>query len=592
MGIALIDSYHKRAPLQVQTVHKINSVKEIDDLTAVCEKVSTEKILGILLKSLQNGSTEVQAKTAEIIAELAKTENCRVSCVEEGLVPILVEKMDTDKAPVALQACRALGNICYEYDGGRMCVISSGGSEKLLNLLKRAAEIPNTPENHQLRLVATGFLLNLLNSYDSSEDHPLDTMLIDVLCHYLEKFAIDEDIPTHILLSLSCLADSESSRELVISKNITPYLVNILNCNESAEVVETCLELITNLAETDCVKTQFASGKICEAVIGVINRHIKTPSPDLSPPIIKTATDLLVLILVGDESMLLLYNNGEGEVYKELVNWLSSNLEDLQIAGALAVGNFARNDSHCIKMVNQNIGQQLLQVLSGHNSQEGDIRLQHALLSALRNLSIAKENKPIIVKQGALETLLPMISTIETYPVVFKLLATLRMIIDGQLEAAIKLGQSEESISKIVAWSKAFEHPGVQGEASRILAWIIKNCDDNEKVHESLLKLGSLSPLITMLSSEHVIMVNEATLALALMFRKLKISSFIEELKTSSFMFSTISILKNQSIPPEVIVNVLSSLLVLSSSVMISLMSFLGYLLIGEWCKRLDKILV
>lgn len=41
--------------------------------------------------------------------------------------------------------------------------------------------------------------------------------------------------------------------------------------------------------------------------------------------------------------------------------------------------------------------------------------------------------------QGALDVLIPMASTIETFPVVFKLLATLRMIIDGQTEAAVKV---------------------------------------------------------------------------------------------------------------------------------------------------------
>lgn len=44
-----------------------------------------------------------------------------------------------------------------------------------------------------------------------------------------------------------------------------------------------------------------------------------------------------------DESMNIIYNEGSGPVYKELVDWLTSELEDLQIAGALAMGNFARS---------------------------------------------------------------------------------------------------------------------------------------------------------------------------------------------------------------------------------------------------------
>ena len=56
-------------------------------------------------------------------------------------------------------------------------------------------------------------------------------------------------------------------------------------------------------------------------------------------------------------------------------------------------------DAHCIQMVQSGIAEKLLKVLSSHNSGEGDIRLQHALLSALRNLSIARENKPVLISQ-------------------------------------------------------------------------------------------------------------------------------------------------------------------------------------------------
>lgn len=52
-------------------------------------------------------------------------------------------------------------------DGGRVSVMESGGASQLLSLLQRAAELPNSSDDHQLRLVATGFLLNLLNSYDT-----------------------------------------------------------------------------------------------------------------------------------------------------------------------------------------------------------------------------------------------------------------------------------------------------------------------------------------------------------------------------------------------------------------------------------------
>lgn len=88
-------------------------------------------------------------------------------------------------------------------------------------------------------------------------------------------------------------------------------------------------------------------------------------------------------------------------------------------------------DLHCIKMVESGVHKDFLQLLKKHNGQEGDVRLQHALISALRNLAIPASNKAIILKDGALEILTPMINCC-TLTVAFKLLASLRMLVDGQ----------------------------------------------------------------------------------------------------------------------------------------------------------------
>ncbi|KAG0729258.1 Rap1 GTPase-GDP dissociation stimulator 1 [Chionoecetes opilio] len=529
----------------------------VEDGGNVCEELVSGGVLPLALAAIQGPNDDLQAKGAELVAELAKVENCRLGCVTGGLVPILVDKMSSPSTKVSLQACRALGNICYEHDGGRVSVMESGGASQLLGLLQRAAQLSDGPEDHQLRLVATGFLLNLLNSYDTMQDQSMEAELVEVLCRYLDKFAEDEDIPTHVLLSLTCMADTEVGRGLVVSKDVTPQLVRVLRINESPEVIETCLELITNLAETECVKTQVAQGGVCEAVVEVVRRNRDAPNSDLSPPIIKTATDLIVYILVGDESMGIVYSGGSGPVYQELVEWLTSKLEDLQIAGALAMGNFARSDAHCIQMVQNGIAEKLLKVLCSHNSGEGDIRLQHALLSALRNLSIAKENKPVLIAQGALDVLLPMVATVETFPVVFKLLATLRMIIDGQIQAAVKVGVDQAVVGRLVGWCSTTDHPGVQGEASRLLAWIIKNCDGDVAVLASLVAAGCVEPLVLMLGSEHAVMVSEAALALSLAFTSVPGREAAGATKLKEVVPF---VLKNPYLPPEILCNVLSML--------------------------------
>lgn len=126
-----------------------------------------------------------------------------------------------------------------------------------------------------------------------------------------------------------------------------------------------------------------------------------------------------------------LYDKSNGITYKKLVKWLENKDKDLQITAVLAMGNFARSDTHCKLMVTQGVHRNLLKLLQRNNTNVGDIRFQHALLSALRNLVIPMDNKPIILTDGLINILYSMLN-ISSYPVVFKLLGTLRIVIDGQ----------------------------------------------------------------------------------------------------------------------------------------------------------------
>ena len=46
--------------------------------------------------------------------------------------------------------------------------------------------------------------------------------------------------------------------------------------------------------------------------------------------------------LISDTSMTMLYREGEGEVYLNMLKWIRMDNVDLQTTGVLALGNFAR----------------------------------------------------------------------------------------------------------------------------------------------------------------------------------------------------------------------------------------------------------
>uniref|UniRef100_T1IU20 UNC-45/Cro1/She4 central domain-containing protein n=1 Tax=Strigamia maritima TaxID=126957 RepID=T1IU20_STRMM len=415
----------------------------------------------------------VQCKVAELVAELAKTDIARKPCCDPTLVSLLVELLLNKDAEVALQACRALGNICYENDQARMLVNEHRGTETLLQLLKNCL-LDEFKGSEQLRVIATGFLLNLTNTYEITQEKVLDAGVIDILCEYLERYWQDEDLCTHVLLTVNCIADSELGRQKILATNMCTALIRLLSKRINAEVIDTILELLSNLAEsgtlaTNAMKFQLASSNLCPTLIHLIADRVgKTDEDSLS--IIKTASELINLLLTGDDSMVHLYNDGQGSLYKETISWLQMSDEILQVAGALAIGNFARRDEHCRQMVEQGINDRLLTVLRKHNTADGDIRLQHAVLSALRNLAIPIVNKGPMISCGIVDVVLPM-TTIQTFPVVFKLLGTLRMLIQNAI--ASRLGKDAKFLQRLIEWCNTDDHPGVKGATDLELVGVL-----------------------------------------------------------------------------------------------------------------------
>lgn len=124
---------------------------------------------------------------------------------------------------------------------------------------------------------------------------------------------------------------------------------------------------------------------------------------------------------------------------------------------------------------------------------------------------------------GLVETILPMLK-IHQPPVVYKLLGTLRMLIDGQAQLARDLLENSVLINQLIQWCQSSECSSVNGESFRLIAWLIKHAykdtSVDEKNRSSLKKFiendGAVQCMVTMLSSQHLVMQNEALIALCI----------------------------------------------------------------------------
>ncbi|XP_035800625.1 rap1 GTPase-GDP dissociation stimulator 1-B isoform X3 [Amphiprion ocellaris] len=446
-------------------------------LTALLEKkkdaaVETVRsgILPTLAQTLRSKSN-LSCQVALVVAEMAREAAVREPCIQAGLVKVLVPHLKSNDQEMLLNTGRAIGRICFDNSYQQEQLVQSGVIPRLVSIMK---------------------------------EYPENDPLVNVC-----------------LLALCNLVDLDSAREALTELDVADVLITQLKRAPDAERRHVILEILGSLGESDTLKLQFAESGVPEALSEMIQGLQGGSDPhDLCS--IKIASNLIVSLLLGgvflcaylsDESMQKCFGDGTGLVYQDVLSWLQSSNTQLQLSGALAIANFARNDSNCVKMLDLGVVPHILTLLEQHVD-EGDVSVQHAGLSALRNLAIPATNKVRMLEDGVTERIKSLLRS-DMPPVQFKLLGTLRMMVDGQEEAALVLGRDAVLLARIMEWCEAKDHAGVRGEASRLLAALIRH-SRNPEVVRAVARADGVRHLICMATSEHVIMQNEALVALAI----------------------------------------------------------------------------
>lgn len=111
------------------------------------------------------------------------------------------------------------------------------------------------------------------------------------------------------------------------------------------------------------------------------------------------------------------------------------------------------------------------------------------------------------------------------------------MLIDGQDDLSMQLLDDVNLIERLVEWAqKTPDMVGVNSEASRLLAWLVKNAyrlrENSTRSNDSLQKLiqvsGAIDVLVKMLAAAHVVMQNEAIIALTIITTSQNTENFIK----------------------------------------------------------------
>ncbi|NWI94664.1 GDS1 protein, partial [Pitta sordida] len=433
-------------------------------------------------------------KAAHVLSEIAKNEEMKKPCIEADVVPALIPLLESRDQETLLHAGRAIGRICYD-------------NRDLQEELVRVGVIPS--------------LVQILTDYAESE--PL----------------------VHVaLLALYNLADLDTAKEALSKTKVAEQLVKQLRRAENHERLEIVFEVLQALAENDALKVQLVEAGVPEVLSEILLR-LQGSSQAEDTCIVKAASDLIVSLLLGELSLstpIFLASN-ERNTNRFLISesgFLKTDKKNLGLILSMSNGN-------CLRMVQLGVIHQLLDLLEKHVQSE-DTSVQHAALSALQNLAIPVVSKVQMLEEGVAERIETLLRS-ESPPVQFKLLGTLRMLADGQADAAEILGQDPTLLNRLVQWCDVNEHTGIHGEANRLLASIMHH-NRSQEVVKAIQEAQGVKHLVSMTTSEHAAMQNEALNALAVA-SAIDLETLEESFKESQLVQSLHKLLQDDHTTPE-----------------------------------------
>lgn len=342
-----------------------NDTKEIlTMLTTLNEFKHPENLCGIecvedfkKIFSLNNSTVNIVA--AKVVAELTKNCNQREKFTDVEIIERLFSLLEPTCSHKTNQVCRALGNIFYENQQARE-LVKQKDEEKIFNLLdwKHPEGFTNELESNFIKN-RSGLISNYLVGNSEIAERAVKLQLIDKTKENL-KLYVDNPTKYHFMLThlLAPLSILTEMIDIVFDVPLIKLIIKIVTHTEDKEILEVCLEILQCQAEPDDFKFTLAVEGVGDVLFSLINKYKdQKGKSDEIQALVKLSTDLLIHILNGDEAIQYLYKT---DFLKTTEKLLDSYDVDLLVTAVLAIGNFARTDSHCIDFVNRGIMKKLI----------------------------------------------------------------------------------------------------------------------------------------------------------------------------------------------------------------------------------------
>ncbi|KAJ3082996.1 Rap1 GTPase-GDP dissociation stimulator 1, partial [Quaeritorhiza haematococci] len=356
-----------------------------------------------------------------------------------------------------IQTLRALANLCYDNEQNRELVLETDSA------IQAMVQCLHSRDKSVLR-TACGALLNISMDNEPIQLALAQAQALPILLD-ISELGIDPngkyaDISPAAVRVLSNIVETDKAvQELLVNGGLGRILrlvshhhgvilkadVEPESYEASIEMLDTLTTVLETIGEKDIVQRAVVSENLLDILLDFVD-HIPTVEPsrnqendddDEEPvsfeEIRKTVSRIVTLVTMNDANMIEL--SQKKAIINRFKNWMTLGFgtvkeaaeDEIRMSGALCIGNLARSDDTCVILVrDHNVADGLLQLLklemvrlndrmnqvktsdpngsftSLREEVKGIVKVLHAVVGALKNMSLAVADRPILGSLGVI----------------------------------------------------------------------------------------------------------------------------------------------------------------------------------------------
>lgn len=480
-----------------------NVVELVQSLGDLCREMSLREVFGKkeIINKLLEWSKQEKFQTPEFSLQLGRAlgnlsyehPNNRVLIDEEGGVEWVIKTLNVrEEVPVKKVLCGALANLCDQTEKIQQKVIDSPSTLKSLILYCKDRK------DIDLQKMSARALNNIVGNNVEYVEKIVELGAIDALLEIISDYESNQEIvlveAINSLYTLSC--HFKNGSDFIKNGSIMKVLHLLFVTDLSNELYESVTSFLVDLSENAQYKTLLANNqdfmkKVLEGL---------TQSTDENKR--KNFSKIVSNLSVDDKNMSSLF-----EHLPSFINYLKSEDINAKVTGATVVGNLARSDENCRKLIDSGIVDLLIKNLSHE-----DVRLKAVSLGAIRNISIEPTNKPKLINAGIIPRLVECLKC-ENDHVKYGSIGTIKILSNGNPQVCTEFIEAGlySALIPISLKTEEGHDPRVQYEAARIISIY----SSIKALRFDLIQNGAIASQVALTKSEYIVLQHEGTKCLS-----------------------------------------------------------------------------